>query len=116
MNWRERFETFSETITAWSGSPYAFILAAGLVGAWFIAGAILGFTDALQLFINTGTTIVTFLMVFVIQASSNKSDAALHLKLDELLRATQEAHNDFIDAEHQSSESLRQRKDRLNKP
>ncbi len=111
----ERFEAFSDTLTVWSGSPVAFLLALGAIVAWACAGFVLGFTDALQLYINTGTTIVTFLMVFIIQAASNKSDAALHLKIDELLRAVKAARNDLIDAEHQSSEAIKGQKDRIKK-
>lgn len=111
----ERFEDFSDTLTVWSGSPVAFLLALGAIVAWACAGFVLGFTDALQLYINTGTTIVTFLMVFIIQAASNKSDAALHLKIDELLRAVKAARNDLIDAEHQSSETIKGQKDRIKK-
>jgi low affinity Fe/Cu permease len=95
----EAFGRFARQVAAAAGSPWAALLALVVVVAWVIAGLILGFSDTLQLVINTGTTIVTFLMVFVIQASQNRDAKALHLKLDELLRAVREARTQLAGAE-----------------
>jgi low affinity Fe/Cu permease len=103
----DHFERLSETITAWSGSPYAFALAATLVLGWLSAGLLFGFDNALyHLAINSPTTVITFLMVFVIQASQNRSDKALHLKLDELIKAVEGARDELIEAEKQSTKKL----------
>jgi low affinity Fe/Cu permease len=103
---RDAFGRFARACAAAAGSPWAFLLAAGAIAAWVIAGAILGFSDTLQLVINTGTTIVTFLMVFVIQASQNRDSAAVQLKLDELLRATAEARTELAGAEDMAEEQV----------
>jgi low affinity Fe/Cu permease len=106
---RERFTRFARLVSRAAGSPWAALLAVLVVVAWFIAGLILGFSDTLQLVINTGTTIVTFLMVFVIQSSQNLDTQALHLKLDELLRAVADARSDLSRAEEMSPQELEQR-------
>jgi low affinity Fe/Cu permease len=95
----EAFGRFARQVAVAAGSPWAALLALAVVVAWIIAGLILGFSDTLQLVINTGTTIVTFLMVFVIQASQNRDAKALHLKLDELLRAVGAARTQLAGAE-----------------
>ena len=105
---RERFGRFARAMATAAGSPWAFLFAAGAIAAWVVAGLILGFSDTLQLVINTGTTIVTFLMVFVIQASQNHDTAALHLKMDELLRAVETARTDLARAEEMSEEEVKQ--------
>lgn len=87
------------------GSHWAFIAAAGIVVAWAIAGPFLGFGERWQLFINTVTTIITFLMVFIIQTTQNRDSRAVHLKLDELIRATQ-ARNAFADLEDADEDEL----------
>ncbi len=88
----------------------AFVLAAGTVLAWAITGPIFHFSDTWQLVINTGTTIVTFLMVFLIQNTQNRDSEAMHLKLDELLRATEGAHNAVLDIEELSENELNEMK------
>jgi low affinity Fe/Cu permease len=82
------------------GTSAAFALACGTVAVWAITGPLFGYSDTWQLVINTGTTIVTFLMVFLLQNTQNRDARALHLKLDELLRSLTEARNRFIDLEN----------------
>jgi len=91
-----------------AGSSLAFGAACGVVLVWAISGRIFGFSDTWQLVINTGTTVVTFLMVFLIQHTQNRDAKALHLKLDELLRVVEHARNDLIDVEEDSDEQLAQ--------
>jgi low affinity Fe/Cu permease len=88
------------------GSAWAFLAACALVVLWMMTGPLFGFSDAWQLVINTGTTIVTFLMVFLIQNTQNRDSRALHLKLDELIRSTQAARNQLIDLENCTDEEL----------
>src|SRR5262245_57332509 len=101
--WLERFSTAA---TRWSGSTPAFIAAAGVIVAWAASGPLFGFTDTWQLVINTGTTIVTFLMVFLIQRSQNKDSLAIHLKLNELVAAIEGSSNRLIDVEDLSEQEL----------
>jgi low affinity Fe/Cu permease len=89
-----------------AGHYAAFILALSIVIVWGITGPLFGFSDTWQLVINTGTTIVTFLMVFLIQNSQNRDSRAMHLKLDELIRAVENASNTLIDAEEDDEEQL----------
>lgn len=92
----ELFRRFSARIARGVGSPVSFALALVTVLLWAITGPIFGFSDTWQLVINTGTTIVTFLMVFLIQNTQNRDSAAIHLKLDELIRSHRSARNNFI--------------------
>ena len=94
------FTRFAAGIATIVGQPQAFVVAGGLILVWGITGPIFGFSDTWQLIINTATTIVTFLMVFVIQNSQNRDAAAMQAKLDELLRALQDAREQFIGIEH----------------
>jgi len=102
------FRTLSFKVSSCAGSYWAFIVAVCLVLAWLVTGPIFGFSDSWQLVINTGTTIVTFLMVFLIQATQNRDGKAIQLKLDELIRAQQSARNVFADLEHATEDELRE--------
>ena len=88
------------------GSSWAFIFAIALIIVWGLAGPLFGFSDTWQLVINTGTTIITFLMVFLIQNMQNRDSKALHLKLDELIRAIDPARNTLIDIEDMDDSDL----------
>jgi low affinity Fe/Cu permease len=102
--WLERWST---AITAWTGSTAAFGAALGIVTLWAILGPVFHYSDTWQLVINTGTTIVTFLMVFLIQRTQNKDSLAIQLKLNELVAAVEGASNRLIDVEDLSEEELR---------
>jgi low affinity Fe/Cu permease len=93
------FDKFSNAVTKATGSPAAFIIAFAVIVVWGITGPLFKFSDTWQLVINTGTTIITFLMVFVIQQSQNKDTMALQLKLNELIAANKDASNRLIDIE-----------------
>lgn len=101
------FEKMSILVTKASGSTAAFIIAFFVINVWLISGPIFNFSDTWQLVINTGTTIVTFLMVFLIQRSQNKDSIALHLKLNELIVAQEFASNRLIAVEEISEEDLK---------
>ena len=100
------FDAFSAKVTKATGSSTAFIIAFFIIVIWGITGPIFGFSDTWQLVINTGTTIITFLMVFIIQQSQNKDTVALHLKMNELLAATRGASNRLIDVEDLTAQEL----------
>ncbi len=100
------FERFSIKVVNATGSPWAFIIALAVIVVWAITGPLFGFSDTWQLVINTGTTIVTFLMVFIIQKSQNKDSKSIQLKLNELIAATKTASNRLIDVESLSEEEL----------
>lgn len=100
------FERFAARATRFAGSVRAFALALGVLLVWAITGPIFGFSDTWQLIINTGTTIVTFLMVFLIQQTQNKDGLAIQLKLNELVAALEGASNRLISVEHLTAEEL----------
>ena len=103
---RHRVEALSRTITQFTGSTLAFGLAAGVVVVWVATGPLFHFSDTWQLVINTGTTIVTFLMVFLIQRTQNKDSLAIQLKLNEIVAALEGASNRLIDVEALSEKDL----------
>ena len=100
------FPLVSRKLAGVAGSGFAFALALGLVIAWLVTGPLFNFSDEWQLAINTGTTIVTFLMVFLIQNTQNRDTEAMQIKLDEIIRATRGAHNEVLDMEEASDEEL----------
>ena len=102
----ETFENFSKAITRFTGTTAAFGAALGVVIVWALLGPLFRFSNTWQLVINTGTTIVTFLMVFLIQRTQNKDSLAIHLKLNELVSAMQGASNRLIDVEAHSEKEL----------
>ena len=104
---RTLFDRFASMATRWAGSPIAFSVAVLSVAIWAALGHLFQYSENWQLVINTGTTIVTFLMVFLIQQSQNKDSVALHLKLNELLAATRQASNRMIGIEDLDEQDLR---------
>ena len=100
------FRKFAHTVSLAVGSPWAFIIAALVIVIWATTGPMFGYSDTWQLVINTGTTIVTFLMVFLIQNTQNRDAKAIHLKLDELLKGVKGARTRMVDLEDMSDEEL----------
>ena len=94
------FARFATHVATLAGQPFAFVLALGAILLWLLSGPLFGWSDTWQLVVNTATTIITFLMVFLIQNSQNRDAAAMQAKLDELIRAVRTARNDFIGIEH----------------
>lgn len=103
---KELFRKIAAKISYATGTAMAFLVALGVIVVWGITGPAFGYSDTWQLVINTGTTIVTFLMVFLIQNTQNRDSKALHLKIDELIRSTKSARNAFVDLENFSDEDL----------
>ena len=100
------FRRFAAATSTAAGKPATFIVAVLIVVIWAASGPLFGFGDTWQLVINTGTTIITFLMVFLIQNSQNRDGAAMQAKLDEMLRAIREARSEFIGIEHLTDEQI----------
>ena len=109
-SFRSRFGRIATKVSNATGSVWAFSAALLVILIWVVTGPIFGFSDTWQLVINTGTTIVTFLMVFLIQNTQNRDAKATQLKLDELIRAVDAARNEFIDAEDEPEEQIEREK------
>jgi low affinity Fe/Cu permease len=103
---RSPFSRFARWTAHATGHPLAFMLAGSTILVWLVTGPLFGFSDTWQLVINTGTTVITFLMVFLIQNTQNRDSAAVHLKLDELIRCVNGAHNALLDLEELTENDL----------
>ncbi|WP_105431987.1 low affinity iron permease family protein [Neorhizobium sp. T6_25] len=109
---RNVFDIFSSAISSWSGKPATFVAAVVLIVIWGVTGPFFGFSETWQLVVNTGTTIITFLMVFVLQNSQNRDGEAVQAKLDELILSSQAA-NEFIGIEKLDEKQLRKLSENL---
>ena len=107
-SWTQNFSRFAHSVSLWTGHPVAFLLALAVVIAWIVTGPMFNYSDTWQLVINTGTAIVTFLMVFLIQNTQNRDTLAIQLKLSELVLAMKGAENKFAAIEDLSDEELEQ--------
>lgn len=103
----DRFSAFARAASECLGSAWAFLVALLIIVAWGVTGPLFGFSDTWQLVINTGTTIVTFIMVFIIQNTQNRDAKAMHLKLDEIIRAMHGARNSLVDLEDMPDDDLK---------
>ena len=104
--YKKGFQGFAHRVALAVGSPWAFVLALVTIIVWAVTGPLFHFSNSWQLVINTGTTIITFLMVFVIQSTQNRDSRVMQLKLDELIRAVDAARNELVDMEDLSDEEL----------
>jgi low affinity Fe/Cu permease len=109
------FHVFATHAANWVGTKWAFLVAILIIVFWLISGPYFHYSDTWQLIINTGTTVVTFLVVFLIQNTQNRDARAIHLKLDEIIQSIDQAHNEMIDIEHLSDEELQKLADKYQK-
>ena len=109
------FHVFATKAAYWVGTKWAFLLALLTIALWLISGPYFRYSDTWQLIINTGTTVITFLVVFLIQNTQNRDGRAIHLKLDEIIKSIDQAHNEMIDIEHLSDAELQKLADRYEK-
>lgn len=115
MKWTGMYTKVAKKTAHFTGRPMVFMLALATVIVWLISGPLFGFSDTWQLVINTGTTIITFLMVFLIQNTQNRDTQAMQIKLDELIRVTKSAHNALLDLEELEEEELDAFRDKYEK-
>ncbi len=113
MRPKSRFTRFAHTTARVTGNASTFVIAVAVIAAWAVTGPIFHYSDTWQLFINTGTTIVTFLMVFLIQNAQNRDASAMQAKLDELIHAVDKARDSFVGIEHLTQDELEQIKQKL---
>jgi low affinity Fe/Cu permease len=106
------FHVFATHAANWVGTKWAFLAAFLVIVLWLVSGPYFHYSDTWQLIINTGTTVVTFLVVFLIQNTQNRDARAIHLKLDEIIQSIDQAHNEMIDIEHLSDEELQKLADK----
>jgi low affinity Fe/Cu permease len=111
-NTEKGFHVFATHAANWVGTKWAFLVALLTIVGWLISGPYFRYSDTWQLIINTGTTVITFLVVFLIQNTQNRDARAIHLKLDEIIKSIDKAHNEMIDIEHLSDEELQKLADR----
>ena len=109
------FHIFATQAANWVGTKWAFLAALLIILFWLISGPYFHYSDTWQLIINTGTTVVTFLVVFLIQNTQNRDARAIHLKLDEIIKSIDQAQNEMIDIEHLSDEELQKLSDKYQK-
>jgi len=106
LHMRETFRRFAHRTAEWAGTPTAFVLGLALIVLWALTGPLFGYSDTWQLIVNTGTTIITFLLVLLVQNTQNRDARAIHLKLDELLRGLKGARTAMVALENASDEEL----------
>jgi low affinity Fe/Cu permease len=109
------FTQFTSTVSAWLGRPWVFVAALGVLVLWMASGPLLGFSDTWQLIINTSTTIITFLMVFIIQNTQNRDNLAMNIKMDALMEKLNITSDGLVKAEDESDTKLEKRKKRVQK-
>lgn len=109
------FHVFATQAAYWVGTKWAFLAALLVILLWLVTGPYFHYSDTWQLIINTGTTVVTFLVVFLIQNTQNRDARAIHLKLDEIIKSIDKAHNEMIDIEHLSDQELQKLADKYQK-
>src|SRR4051812_29709528 len=109
------FHVFATKAAGWVGTKWAFLLAMLVIVVWLASGPYFHYSNTWQLIINTGTTVVTFLVVFLIQNTQNRDARAIHLKLDEIIKSIDKAHNEMIDIEHLSDDELQKLADKYQK-
>jgi low affinity Fe/Cu permease len=112
MKDKSHFVAFANCVAGAAGRAHAFVGACAIIVGWALTGPLFHYSDTWQLFINTGTTIITFLMVFVIQNTQNRDSKAMQVKLDELIRATEGAHNVLLDLEQLTERDLNRLRNR----